>query len=199
MAGLLALGALGLYVLGGYILVRRARQVWIKIVLIVLLVLIPSADTVYGRLLLEKMCAEEGGARIYRPVNGVEGFYSRGLGDRWVRELGYKFVESREGEKLVRLSISGNGQIERQTVTTLQSRYTLERREERTGGYLKVTYEVVHASTRETLGRFVDINFYGGWVNRLISIDGPTRVAHCADEGDASYVTMVTSVLRPAK
>ena len=74
MGGLLGLLLIGLYIGGAYKIVQWIKPIWGKTLAVVVVVLIPTADAVYGRIKLKQMCEADGGLKIYRTVEGVEGF-----------------------------------------------------------------------------------------------------------------------------
>ena len=55
---------------------KRVKPYWGKALVIVIALLIPTADAVYGRHKLKRLCAQESGLHIYRVVEGVKGFES---------------------------------------------------------------------------------------------------------------------------
>ena len=71
MGGLLFFFLIGLYIWVASKFVRRARPWWGKVVLVLVFILIPTADAFYGRIRLKQMCEAEGGLKINRVVKGV--------------------------------------------------------------------------------------------------------------------------------
>jgi len=61
MGGLAVLLLLGFYLWGAYKIVRLAKPRWAKALVILVVILIPTADAVYGRIKLRQMCEAEGG------------------------------------------------------------------------------------------------------------------------------------------
>jgi hypothetical protein len=56
MGGLLVLVLVGLYLWIAYVAVRKVPKVWGKALALVVVVLIPTADAVYGRIKLKHLC-----------------------------------------------------------------------------------------------------------------------------------------------
>ena len=186
--------------LAAYVLTRKVKAIWAKALLIGLFALIPAGDLLYGRVKLQLLCKAEGGLRVNRTVENVEGFLARSAGDIWLRKLHYRFIETQNAKTFSRFTLTPSGQLEERVIDKPLSSYRLERSEDRLPPFLRVTHSIRKIDSGEILGTFVDFNYYGGWINRLISTDGPTRVANCeAGDGDIGYVQLVQAVLKPAK
>lgn len=78
MSGSGVLFFIGLYFFIAYKVVGAVKTKALKGLAIVIFALIPTADAVVGRIYLQHLCATEGGLKINRVVNGVEGFISSG-------------------------------------------------------------------------------------------------------------------------
>ena len=65
-----------------------------KLIALLILALLPTADAVYGRIKLKRLCKSEGGVHVYAVVQGVDGFYyGLGAGERWLTTYGFWFIE----------------------------------------------------------------------------------------------------------
>lgn len=172
MGGLLVLFLLGFYVWGAYKIVRWIKPVWGKALVLVAVLLIPTADAVYGRIKLKQMCETEGGLKIFRIAEGVEGFYVTHRPEtEWLTKYGYKFVEGQDtGGKLVRLSLGPNGKIVEERDVQLKSRYGFEYSGKNFGaGYARGESVIRDLQTKEVLARNVNLSYEGGWIERFVA------------------------------
>lgn len=105
---------------------QRARTIT-KFVTAATFVLIPTWDIIPGKLYFNHLCNTEGGIKIYKTVEGVEGFYYE-VGTAPGREVldtyGYKFVEGAAGgDTVYRYTLDANGRIVRKDIDKPVSRY----------------------------------------------------------------------------
>lgn len=173
MGALLILWIAAIYLLLAVWITYKVRPWWVKSVVAIALLLIPTADAVYGRIKLRQMCEAEGGLKIYKTVEGVEGLYVDRLGatPEWITKDGYRFVEGKSpGGKSMRLSRGSDGKLIEERDVALKSRY----RYEYSGGDFGVGYaygekRIRDLQTNEILARARNISYEGGWVERLIA------------------------------
>lgn len=173
MGGLLVLVLIGTYVWGATKLFKRAGTYWAKALIVVVAILIPMADAVYGRIKLKQMCKAEGGLHIYRVVEGVEGFDDPSMApyDEWIVKYGYRVVEGAElGGKPSRLVQLSDGNIFREIGITPTTEYIYEIEKgnsrntfDRDGSHIRIR------STGEILSREVNISYAGGWFERFVN------------------------------
>ena len=173
MGGLLVLFLLGFYVWGAYKIVRWIKPVWGKALVLVAVLLIPTADAVYGRIKLKQMCETEGGLKIYKTAQWVEGFRdgrSRPE-EEWVIRYGYRFVEGEGANgKPARVSRQANGTVRMENNITPISRYAFEREGNDIGhGFRSGEYRVVDIVTNERLGVYINFGYEGGWIERFVA------------------------------
>lgn len=98
MGGIGFLLVIFIYIAGSRALVAKASTLKYKIVALLAILLIPTADAIYGRIKLHQMCEADGGLKVYQVAHDVEG-YMNGWAepDKYVVEdRGYKFAESKE-------------------------------------------------------------------------------------------------------
>lgn len=187
MGGLLVFALFGLYLWLSYLLARRINPIWLKALTVVVLVLIPTADAVYGRVKLKQMCEAEGGLKIYRTAEEVEGFYiDRDPTMDWITKHGYIFIEGRLASgKLMRISRNQDGTTREEGNVTLRSRYTYELIGNRIGlGYSSEEQRIRDTRTNEILSRNINFSYEGGLVERFIASMYVTRAfAGACQEG----------------
>src|SRR3989304_2288943 len=117
MVPLLVLFLLGasVWVWVAYKVVRRIKPNWGKALAVAVFVLIPTADAVYGRIKLKQLCEAEGGVKIYRTVEGVEGFYGFPMSPapEWLTKHGYRFLEGTDypDGKPMRMKLGPDGKV----------------------------------------------------------------------------------------
>lgn len=182
MGGLAVFVLIGLYIFAGYKLVKSIRLGYPKWLAIAALVLIPTADAVLGRIYLQHLCATEGGLKVYRVAQGVEGFMtdSRDVSGMYVEKYGYKFSEGTPVNGRVNRYSKNNGQIVKEKDVLPKSKYRL--RAISTGEnniYLKQALIVETFPGAEVLATDTQIGFNGGWALRFLggfSDAGSSRV-----------------------
>jgi len=152
---------------------KRVKPYWGKALVIVIALLIPTADAVYGRHKLKRLCVQEGGLHIYRVVEGVKGFESPSIrpDKAWLSAGEYQFMEGEDSPgKYSRLSLRPDGTYLHEVDITPMSEYVYEYIP---GGikniYSKAEQRVYVRATGEVLGRYVNISYAGGWLERAIN------------------------------
>lgn len=203
MGGLLVLALIGGYVWGAAKLVKHADTHWMKTLIVVAAILIPTADAVYGRIKLKQMCEAEGGLHIYRVVEGVEGFDdpSGPPYDEWITQYGYLVVEGTElGGKRSRLTLESDGKINREVGITPMTEYIYEMdKGDSREVYLRSGSHIRARSTGEVLARDVNINYAGGWFERFVNGLYAARGTAGTCGPVVSIHTLIISTLKPIK
>lgn len=182
MGGLGVLFCIGLYlfiafkVIGAF---KTSRYQWLVIALVVL---IPSGDAVFGRWYLQHLCAKEGGLRVYRVAEHVEGFMDD-YRDYWVKKGGYQFVESYpEDGRVTRYSKQGEQIIKEENVVP-KSQYRLRSLHigDTKNIYLQYQYVLDDTQSGEILATQTQIGFNGGWAEKVIAAfsDGGVNPTWC--------------------
>lgn len=203
MGGLAVLALLGLYVWGAYKAVALAKPRWAKVLVTLVIILIPTADAVYGRIRLRQMCETEGGLHIYRVVEGAEGFDDPESVpyEQWLKEDGYKFVEGVEiGGKRSRLRRQQDGKLIREVGISPISEYIYEMDPgnyrniyDRSGSQVRVR------NTGEILSRDINVNYAGGWFERFVNGIYAARGTAGTCGPIVSKHELVTRTLKPIK
>ena len=175
MGGLLVLFLFGLYLWVAYKLVRKSRPVWLKVIVVLVFVLIPTADAVYGRVKLREMCKSEGSLKIYKTVEGVDGFYEpRTPDEAWILKHKFTFAEGRgmsNGKDTIdRLILTRDGSTRLEKDVTPRSKYRFRFVPgNRADIYLQDDFYVETFDSGEVLGRMRNYNYAGGWIERFIA------------------------------
>lgn len=185
MGGLAALFFIGLYIAIAYWVFKRCGGSSFRWMVLALAVLIPSGDAVVGRLYLKHLCAQEGGLKVYRVAEHVDGFMDD-YRDYWVKAGKYRFTEEFPiNGKVIRYS-KNNGKIIREDNVLPQSQYRV--RLQHLGSvhdrYLRNMYLVESIPNGEILATDTQIAFNGGWAERFIALfsdAGGGTVAWCTN------------------
>lgn len=196
MGGLAVLLLIGLYLVVAVMVIRAVPGQRAKIIATIVVILIPTADAMLGRLYLKYLCETEGGAKVYRVIENVEGIRWDGAiavhssdegSKRFLNRFGFQFIESsiRPDGKVDRISQQGD-QVIREKAVHPKSVYALN--------FVSSDYGPLSFYTRdrnilETVkGKnlvAVDTQFIfkGGWAEYLLasfSDAGPGGAASCA-------------------
>lgn len=191
MGGLAVLFFIALYLVIAFKVIGKFKASRYKWLVVALVVLIPSGDAVVGRLYLKYLCAEEGGLKVYRVAEHVEGFmdatFTNG-DDFWVKEHGYKYSEYAAVNGLVVRYSSQNGQIVREEKVPPKSQYQV-RYVWNGDVFVRAEHRVETVGGLELLASYTGFSFHGGWAERFLawfSDSGVANVATC--DGDLSHV-----------
>ena len=192
MGGLAVLFFIALYLVIAYKVYGKFKTSRYKWLVLALIVLIPSGDAVVGRVYLKRMCAEEGGLKVYRMAEHVEGFMDDVVGrGYWAKEYGYQFSEDRLTNGMTTRYSKHNGQIAQEDNVMPRSQYRI--RLLHIGGvkniYMRNQYVVESISGNETLATDTQIAFNGGWAERFL--------AQFSDAGGGSVAWCTNSELYP--
>ena len=185
MGGLAVLFFLGLYFVLAVTAIAKVKPLWAKGLVLLAALLIPTADAVYGRYKLKQMCAAEGGLKVYRVVEDVEGFMDQLGTDYWVRDGGYEFSENFPTHGKVIRYTKQNGLIIKEDNVTPKSLYRVSSK------YIGDTKDIylrnqflIDSIQDELLATDTQIAFNGGWAEHFLaqfSDTGGGAVAWCTD------------------
>lgn len=129
MIGLSILLAVVAYIWLARFVARRIQNRTAKYLVIALFVLIPTWDLIPGKLYFNHLCENEAGLKIYKAVEGVEGYrvYPLASGLIWqaLEKYGYKYVEIGSGNQFYRYALDSRGQVIRQEISEPMARYAV--------------------------------------------------------------------------
>ena len=174
MGGLAVLFLLGIYIFIAYKVVGLAKTKALKAVALAVILLIPTADAIYGRIKLKQMCAAEGGLKVYRVAEHVEGFMADAADGFYIQRFGYQFTESERTHGKYYRASKQNDQIVIEENVMLKSQYRIRLKNigDTKDSYLRSQYLVENINTGEILATDTQIGFNGGWVERLVAMFG---------------------------
>lgn len=206
MIGLLFLFILVVYITAVVFTVRRLQSKAVKYIAIAIYVLIPTWDILPGYVYFRYLCETEGGNKIYRSVDNVDGFYSEGGmpfsdNDAFIKH-GYKFIEGpalTEGYKLY--TLGPKGRIASKEISELTSKYGLRNvRSERSWNTIQFTEEIYDIKTNEVYARSTEFRYLGGWIHtesgKLIGMSSGLKM-RCPYEAGYEKLEMILSTLKP--
>lgn len=208
MGGLVVLALIGLYFFLATKVFKAAKTTSAKVIAVLLILLIPTADAIYGRIKLQQMCAAEAGLKVYRVAEHVEGFMGDYADEEMITKYGYQFVESCDAARsCYKFSKKDDGVVKEYNVTP-KSEYRLRTvyldynpsiiDEKKSYDRIQDLIEVI--ATGEILATDTSIHFHGGWIEQLLAmtagVSQPT-VASCP-EGSAyrDKYALITNTLK---
>jgi len=203
MGGLAVLLLLGFYLWGAYKIVRLAKPRWAKALVILVVILIPTADAVYGRIKLRQMCAAEGGFKINHVASGVDGFLiDQGASDFWIKQYGYQYNEGGERpDQRVNRYVLRDGAIALEwnvpSLARYEARFVRPNMREQ---FERDEYLVRDRKNDEVLGKYVQIGFRGGWAEQMLrgfSDAGAGWAASCGQQDPRIFESLILKTLKP--
>ena len=93
MGGLAVLFLMGLYFVLAVVAIVKVKPIWAKGLVLLTALLIPTSDAIYGRIKLQQMCKAEGGLKVYRVAEHVEGFMASSTDEFMLNKYGFQFSE----------------------------------------------------------------------------------------------------------
>lgn len=204
MGGIAVIALLGFYIFLAIKVFNAAKTTLVKVIALLLILLIPTADAIYGRIKLQQMCKAEGGLKVYRVAKGVEGFMASSTDELTLKKYGFQFSEGESSPgKYYRFS-KQNDQIVIEENVIPRSKYRLYFK--RIGWvedtYMRDQFVVEEVAKKEILATDTQIAFNGGWAERLIALfsdAGGGGVSWCSNTEKNSLNridNLVTSTLK---
>jgi hypothetical protein len=188
MGGLSVLALLGLYIFLAITVFNAAKTTSAKAIVLLLALLIPTADAIYGRIKLQQMCKAEGGLKVYRVAEHVEGFMGY-ADEEMITKYGYQFVESCDVSKNCYKFSKKNEDVVKEYKVTPKSKYRLRLIYGNNKDiYNHTQYIIEDIATSEVLATDTALAFRGGWVERFLDrLDGDVgdNVALCSNLPDS--------------
>lgn len=207
IALLLLLGLLsyiGLAVLLTFLIRRRFTTSRAKsiatIVSLLAFILIPTADEFAGKWYFDSLCKNEAGTKIYKSIEDIEGMFTGGFPFSELEKLGYKFREYEFLGKYYRESRAKNGKGIKEEIPQPTTRYLVKG-----GGWQEVRLgvrmdeqQIVDTQTGETLARYTNFSYGGGWVSDMLRSWGLSGGLSCQLTPD-TYKEFYANTLKPPK
>lgn len=189
MGGIGFLLVIILYIVGSAALVAHIPTLKFKIVALLAVLLIPTADAVYGRIKLQQMCEADGGLKVYQVAHNVEG-YMNGWAepDKYIVEhQGYKFAESEVSKGIFNRVSMQNDILKYEDNVKPQSKYKAyiaeQVRLDQSYWYQDAVIETYPEG--QVMVRDRMYSFRGGWAERFLGsfADAGTDSVRCEMRG----------------
>lgn len=170
MIGLFFLFILVVYIAAAIFTAKRLQSKAAKYIAIAIYALIPTWDILPGYIYFRYLCETEGGNKIYRSVDDVEGFFSTGypLGNREdaFTKYGYKTME-RGNQQLgfYRYWLGQDGRVHEEKIKEPVSRYALrEEKKLRPWNVQQNDYVIFDIKTNEIVAKSTLFKYIGSWI-----------------------------------
>lgn len=200
MSGLGILLVIVFYVGLSLLLIIKVKPIWVKIIVLAMAILWPTADAVYGRYKLKQMCEAEGGVKIYRVAHNVKGFMTNVADSSYIQNYGYQFVEA-NGKRgtYYRVSLQGGEIVMENKVVPISKFQVKFTRPDRTKEYRRYTYSIeTFPNGDETLATTTNISFRGGWAEKFLAkFAGGGGAAISCSKKSIDRRALILSVLKP--
>lgn len=169
MGGLGILLVVGLYIAIGLLVVIKSPGWW-RLVALLAVIVIPTADAMWGRYVTLPRLCKDAGLKVYAKASIDGGFMRSTASDDLLKRFGFPFVEGIDGAgKVYRRSMrDGQPQVE----LDVKPRATYVFRTSRTGDGTRFLSEVFSIEERETgkpLAEARAHTFLGGWAEQLLA------------------------------
>ncbi|WP_374603259.1 hypothetical protein [Niveibacterium sp.] len=193
MSAFLPFLAIVIYVSLLVIVFKKVKNGWIKWVGALIWVLVPTADEVVGRYVLQTKLCPESGLRVFHRGDKEGGLYisSSAPSEGFLRTYGFPFVEGRSGDgTYLRLSFVEGRPVQIE-MPAPAARYeltgwsdypvdlgifgallgeNLPNENRHAGGFGGNEYRLIDRQTGQVMARFRGYGFNGGWAARTLSM-----------------------------
>lgn len=177
MGGLAILLIVVFYISLAVWLVARVKGWGRRAVVGVIAFLLPTADGYLGRKYVEHLCAKDGGLKVYRVVEGVEGVLGLAPDSQTLKRTGYRFVEINRAtvdpkRAFWRIERMPDGRIQEGFDAKPRAKYAIEGRLGGTGFPMDVAIsdmQVRELESGEVTARFRKYSGGAGWAERFLS------------------------------
>lgn len=172
MGGIGFLLVIILYFFGSAALVAHVPTLKYKIVVLLAVLLVPTADAIYGRIKLNQMCEADGGLKVYKQPHDMEGYMTSNehADDYLVKNGVFKFSESEENHGLSTRVSMQNGELMYEKDVKPISKYKTylgdSVRLDNSYGYADSYVETYPED--EIIARDRAYYFKGGWAERFL-------------------------------
>jgi hypothetical protein len=205
VGGLAIVAVVGLYLVFAVWIVVKSPGWW-RLVALLAILLVPSADSLWGRYVTLPVLCRDAGLKVYEKASIADGLRFAGAADDgYIIKYGFPFIEGRDAAgTYYRFSrVEGQDRALFERSVQPRAKYLVSLEELRpaanvTGAVLRVR----NVTTGNPAGEIVTFGFGGGWAERLLSSfsdggPGPMFRSGC-DEGDFSYDRLFVAVFEPS-
>lgn len=189
MGGLGFLLVIALYIAGANFVVKRVPTRWGKALVVLVFVLIPTADALYGRYVkLPELC-KDAGVTVFKKASKEGGLmtWSPSPDAHWINAIGIAFVEGTVGPygSSARISmVDGKPVLELSVIPKSRYRMSEQVRLNSPFGdnYVGDEIRIEDRISGEILSQYREYGFNGGWAERFLGHfagSGPQGGASC--------------------
>ena len=156
----------------------------------------------------ERMCTEnDAGTKIFRRVEGVEGYRAEDLRDvsSTKTSYGYRYIEYAEktGDLVTRFVLQEDGTLNKEPHARSIAKFALRAEpdmELRKYGqrFYRIRYVIYDTSTRETIATLTRVNYTGGWLLRAVADLGSANSPLVCPIGPLGLTSFINGALPAA-
>jgi len=181
--GILVVGLLIAWAVVSQLCERKSkRNAWL--IGIIVIILIPTLDVILGRIYFHTLCTVQGGAKIYKQVE---------LSSEYWDEEGVPIYIYGQYPKYANRVRS---ELEEKFYARYQKRSKTTMRRPNFFNIEKDLTTVTDSQTKELLGTFTTIIYFGGWLVNTTAIGGASGT-HCPN-GTGLYVKLLQEIFVPS-
>jgi len=203
MIGLSLLLVIITYIYFARLIIKKIDDKKIRYVVLAIYILVPTWDTIPGKITFRYLCYKEGGEKIFKTADGIPGFLrlfgGSGPASYTVQNYGYEYneVKSRRNDYTY-YSMSHDGIITASNFDEPISEYSFyEKKHEYSFPWTIIRYDQIidHIDTKEIMAIRTRFNYSGGWVSRYLGhIGGGTSTC---PRKPMSYKEFFNNTLKP--
>lgn len=193
------LTAIAYVLLARFVSVRIKNRI-AKYLVIALFVFVPTWDVIPAKIYFNHLCEKEAGLKVFKVVDGVEGYrvksLASGLGREALTKYGYRYEERGSGSEFTRYSLDADGKVIDERITESIARYAaVGKLTPLDWAVTKSEVVIFDQQTNERLAVSTGFHAGGNWLVRAVFGDAPTGAGQCSPPERDLYL----ETLRPAK
>lgn len=197
MGGLAILFVVGLYLAVGLWIVIKSPGWW-RLVALLAVVLIPTADALWGRYVTLPRLCKDAGLKVYAKASKEGGLMLSTADDYLLTKYGFPFVEGVDGAKKVYRRSLRDGQPVLELEVQPLAKYEFKSVHLQHGAAFEgVSYQISERPSGKAIGEYSTYAFSGGWAERLIGRFGDSGAAYVAGCGhgyaEARFAQLISS------
>ncbi len=180
---------------------------WAKPLVIIVAFLAVKGDVYLGRKEFKQICKEQSGLHIYETAENVAGLETKDSlrESPWLTKYNFRYVEKKRGRKIERLTKQADGNILREEVPKMKSKYKIKFSQDLTSNkkFSFTKYQVIRKTDQKIMASYNYIGYKGGWVSRSLAAlyASSSKIAVCPKEERQMFFwdANITKVLKPRK
>jgi hypothetical protein len=176
------LAVVGLYLAVAIWLVVKSPGWW-RVVALLAVVLIPTADALWGRYVTLPRLCRDAGLKVYAKASKDGGLMLSTADDYWLTKYGFPFVEGVDGAgRIYRRSLRDGIPVLEENVSPKSKYLSQSARLTPSPTFVGTAYRVEDRSSGALLGELVTYAYLGGWAERFLGSftgSGPGYAGGC--------------------